>query len=65
MTYPPGPDHLHASGPAGLPLDIDPTGVPVDPSGNEALVLLLGVGVAVLALICTLGWIVLHHLQLG
>jgi hypothetical protein len=65
MTYPPGPDHLHASRTAGVPVDIDPIGVPLDGSGNEAFVLLLGVGVAVLALICTLGWIVFHHLQLG
>jgi hypothetical protein len=65
MTYPLGPDHLHASRAAGLPVDIDPTGVPVDDSGNEAFVLLLGAGVAVLALICTLGWIVFHQLQIG
>ncbi len=65
MTYPLGPDHLHAHGHAGLPADIDPTGVPLDESGNEAFVLLLGLGVAVLALICTLGWVVFHHLQLG
>jgi hypothetical protein len=65
VSYPQGPDPLHAYRPAGPPADIDPTGLPFDGSGNEAFVLLLGLGVAVLALICTLGWLVFHHLQLG
>jgi hypothetical protein len=63
MTYPPGPDHFHAGGPPDLPDDIDPVGVPGERSGPETFVLLLGLLVALLALIATMGWIVYHHIQ--
>ena len=62
MTYPLGPDHAHARGLTSTPPDIDTTGVPTDSSGNEAFVLLMGVGLALLALLFTLGWVVFHHL---
>ncbi len=68
MTYPPGPDHVHAVHPGGrpdLPDDIDPTGVPCDGGGQEVFVMLVGILVGLLALIVTLGWVVLHHLQAG
>ncbi len=63
MTYPPGPDHVHARGQTSRPPDIDTTGIPSDANGNEAFVLLMGVGLALLALLFTLGWVVFHHLQ--
>ena len=47
------------------PEGIDPLGVPRPGAGREAFVLLLAATVAVLGLIVTLGWVVLHHLTGG
>jgi hypothetical protein len=65
MTYPPGPRHLHCGGAPDLPDDVDPVGVPGPTSGQDTFVMLVGVLVALLALIATLGWVVFHHLHAG
>lgn len=45
-----------------LPEGIEPTGVPRRGSAGDALVITVGVIVALLVLIVTLGWIVFHRL---
>ena len=66
MTYPPGPDHGRAhgdgSGRPDLPDDIDPTGIPTEATGRETFIMLVAILVALLALIVTVGWIVINHL---
>lgn len=44
---------------------IDKTGVPGPDSGRETFILLVAGLVAILALIVTVGWIVVYHLQSG
>jgi hypothetical protein len=45
-----------------LPDDIDPLGVPTPDGGRQAFVLLVGLVIALLGLIFTLGWVVYYHL---
>jgi hypothetical protein len=45
-----------------LPVGIAPYGVPRDGEGRQLFIVLLSVVVALLGLIFTLGWVVLHHL---
>jgi flagellar biogenesis protein FliO len=45
--------------------DVDPTGIPRAGSGPERFIMLVGLLVAVLALIVSLGWIVFNRLVAG
>ena len=65
MSYRPGPDHGHASRPSNPMNDVDPTGIPRAGSGPERFIMLVGLLVAVLALIVSLGWIVFNRLVAG
>ena len=65
MSYPPDPDQGHAPSPANVVDDVDPTGIPRDGSGPERFVMLVGLLVALLALIVSLGWIVFNRLVSG
>ncbi|HYO33148.1 MAG TPA: hypothetical protein VES21_09880 [Nocardioidaceae bacterium] len=64
MSYHPGSDHGHVSQPSPSS-DVDPTGIPRAGSGPERFVLLVGLLVALLALIVSLGWIVFNRLAAG
>lgn len=64
MSYHPGPDHGHASQ-TSRSSDVDPTGIPRAGSGPERFVMLVGLLVALLALIVSLGWIVFNRLAAG
>lgn len=65
MSNPPDPDHPHAFQLSNPMTDVDTTGIPRAGSGPERFIMLVGLLVALLALIVSLGWIVFNRLVAG
>jgi len=65
VSYRPGRDDDHASETSNSMGDVDSTGIPQPGSGPERFIMLVGLLVALLALIVSLGWIAFNRLLAG
>ncbi len=65
MSEPSSDQSPNPGSPDDLPERVDPLGVPRRDTGRNVFILTAAVTVALLALIFTLGWVVIHRLAQG